>query len=181
MGKLHYTGIMSLDGYIADEQGKFDWAMPDEELHAFVNDLSRPIGTHLYGRRMYEVMSAWETMDDPAPTMTDFAQIWRSADKIVYSTTLTSVSSARTRIEPAFDPKAVQALKDAASDDLTIAGPGLAAHAVRADLVDEYHLFVNPIVVGGGTRYLPDGARIPLELAGQQSFGSGVVYLHYRP
>jgi dihydrofolate reductase len=180
VAKLIYSAIASLDGYVADEDGAFDWSTPDEEVHAFVNDLVRPIGTHLYGRRMYEVMVAWETLDDEAAVMRDFAQIWRAADKVVYSTTLDAASSARTRIERDFDPEAVRELKASAERDISVSGPELAGRALRAGLVDEYHLFVSPIVVGGGNRALPDDVRIELELLGERRFGSGVVHLHYR-
>jgi dihydrofolate reductase len=166
LAKLIYSAIASLDGYVADHNGNFDWAAPDEEVHAFVNDLERSIGSYLYGRRMYETMLAWETMslnDQPA-VMRDFAEIWRAADKIVYSKTLSSVSSARTRLERDFDPDAVGRLKAAAGSDLTVGGPELAAQAIRAGLVDEYHLFLTPVVVGGGNRALPDGVRLQLEL-----------------
>ena len=166
MAKLIYSAIASLDGYVADHNGNFDWAAPDEEVHAFVNDLERSIGSYLYGRRMYETMLAWETMplDDQPALMRDFAEIWRAADKIVYSKTLSSVSSARTRLERDFDPDAVGRLKAAAGSDLTVGGPELAAQAIRAGLVDEYHLFLTPVVVGGGNRALPDGVRLQLEL-----------------
>jgi dihydrofolate reductase len=182
MGKLIYSAITSLDGYLADEQGKFDWAEPDEEVHAFVNELERPVGTYLYGRRMYEVMVPWETLDpaEQPAAMRDFAEIWRAADKVVYSRTLASVASARTRIEPSFDPEAVRQLKASASHDLAVGGAGLAAHAIAAGLVDEWHLFLNPIVVGGGTQALPDGVRIGLELLAERRFGNGTVFLHYR-
>jgi dihydrofolate reductase len=163
--KLLYTAITSLDGYVADDHGRFDWSEPDEEVHAFVNDLERPIGTYLLGRRMYEVLVAWETIDDEAPVIRDFAQIWRSKDKVVYSTTLNDVSSARTRLERTFDPSAVLALKDAADRDISVAGPHLAAEAMRAGLVDEIRLFLNPIVVGGGNAALPDDVRVELEPA----------------
>jgi dihydrofolate reductase len=182
MARLHYAGIMSLDGYVADREGTFDWSAPDEEVHAFVNDLLRPVGTHLYGRRMYDVLVAWETMPtegEPAP-MADFAQIWRAADKIVFSRTLGAASSARTRIERAFDPEAVRRMKAEAERDLSVGGPELAAQAIRAGLVDEWHLFLNPVLVGGGTSYLPDGVRVDLELREQHRFGNGVVYLRYR-
>jgi dihydrofolate reductase len=178
MAKLIYSAIASLDGYVADEDGNFDWAAPDEEVHAFVNDLMRPVGIHLYGRRMYEVLVVWETIDDPSPVIRDFAQTWRAADKIVYSRKLAAPSSARTRIEPAFDPEAVRRMK--AEHDLIVGGPELAAEAIRAGLVDEYHLFVNPIVVGGGKRWIPDGIRVPLELRDERRFGNGVVHLCYR-
>jgi dihydrofolate reductase len=183
VAKLIYSSIGSLDGYTADEQGNFDWAAPDEELHWFVNDLERPIGTYLYGRRMYEVMVAWEHAETFAmerPFLRDFATIWQAADKVVYSTTLDATSSARTRIERDFEPAAVRALKEQSSRDLSIGGPTLAAHAIRAGLVDEWQLFLTPITVGGGTRSLPGGARVELELLGERRFGSGVVYLHYR-
>ena len=176
---LIYSMIASLDGYVADADGKFDWAAPDEEVHAFINDLQRGIGTHLYGRRMYEVLRYWETFAGPSPVGRDFAATWRSADKIVYSTTLRTASSARTRIEPRFDPEAVRALKR--HGDVSIAGPGLAAAAIRAGLVDEYRLLVTPVVVGGGTSVFPDGIRAGLDLVDQRRFASGVVYLRYRP
>jgi dihydrofolate reductase len=182
MAKLVYAAITSLDGYIEDENGRFDWAEPDAEVHAFVNELTRPVGTHLYGRRMYETMVFWETVpltDRPAFVL-DFAEIWRAADKIVYSKTLDRVSSARTRIERDFDPEGVRELKAAAARDITVGGPGLAARAFEAGLVDEVHLFVNPIVVGGGKRALPDKVRLPLDLVDEHRFGSGVVHLHYR-
>ena len=175
--------IASLDGYTVDADGSFDWAAPDQEVHAFVNDLERPVGTYLYGRRMYQTMAVWESPEmlaDPSPVVRDFAQVWQAADKVVYSTTLDSVASARTRIEPAFDPDAVRAMTAAADRDLSIGGPHLAAQALRAGLVDECHLFLHPIAVGGGTRALPDGVRIGLELLDERRFGSGVVHLHYR-
>lgn len=182
MAKLIYSAITSLDGYVADEDGNFDWAEPDEEVHTFVNDLERRVGTHLYGRRLYEVMVAWETMSlvDQPPFMQDFAEIWRAADKIVYSKTLETVSSARTRIERDFDPEAVRQLKAPAGRDLLVGGPDLAAQAIRAGLVDELHLFVAPVVVGGGRQSLPDEVRMKLELLDERRFGSGVVYVHYR-
>jgi dihydrofolate reductase len=183
MAKLIYSAIMSLDGYVADQSGNFDWAAPDEEVHAYVNDLERPIGTHLYGRRMYAVMAAWETMPahpDEPPVIHDYAQIWRAAEKIVYSRTLQAVSSARTRIEPAFDPEVVRQLKAAAGSDLSVGGPGLAAQAIRAGLVDECHLFVTPILVGGGTPALPGNVRLQLDLLDERRFAGGVVHLDYR-
>ena len=179
MAKLIYSAIASLDGYVADEQGEFDWAAPDAEVHAFVNDLVRPVGTHLYGRRMYEVMAAWETIDDPDPAMRDFAQIWRAADKVVYSRTLETPASARTRIVRDFDPEAIRQLKATAPSDLSVGGPELAGQAIEAGLVDEIHLFVTPVVVGGGTHSLPNSVRVNLELLDQRSFGNGVVHLHY--
>jgi dihydrofolate reductase len=181
--KLIYSTIASADCYVADEDGTFDWAAPDEEVHAFVNDLERPVGTYLYGRRMYEVMAVWEnahTLADQRPVMRDFAAIWQAADKIVYSTTLAAVSTARTRIERDFDPEAVRQMKARALSDITVGGPGLAAQAFEAGLVDECHLFLTPVVVGGGTRALPDGVRLSLELLDERRFGNGVVHLHYR-
>ena len=183
MAKLIYSAITSLDGYIADENGNFDWAAPDEEVHTFVNDLERPVGTYLYGRRMYEVMVAWETAHtfaDQRPVMQDFAKIWQAADKVVYSRTLAAVSSARTRIERDFDPEAVRQLKASAGRDITVGGPDLAAQAIRAGLVDEWHLFLTPFVVGGGNQSLPNNVRLKLELLDERRFGSGVVYLRYR-
>jgi dihydrofolate reductase len=166
MAMLIYSAITSLDGYVADEDGNFDWAEPDEEVHTFVNDLERPVGTYLYGRRLYEVMVAWETISlaDEPPFIRDFAEIWRAADKIVYSKTLETVSSARTRIERDFEPEGVRQLKAAAGRDITVGGPDLAAQAFKAGLVDECHLFVAPIVVGGGNQSLPDNVRLKLEL-----------------
>jgi dihydrofolate reductase len=181
VAKLIYSAITSLDGYVADEDGKFDWAEPDEEVHTFVNDLERPIGTYLYGRRMYEVMLAWETMNraDQPPFIQDFAGIWQAADKVVYSKTLETVSSARTRIERDFDLEAVRRLKAAAGRDLTVGGPELAAQAFTAGFVDECHLFVAPILVGGGKQSLPDNVRLKLELLGERRFGNGMVHLRY--
>jgi dihydrofolate reductase len=180
MAKLIYSAIASLDGYVADAHGRWDWSVPDDEVHAFVNDLQRQVGTHLLGRRMYEVLVAWETIDDPDPVIRDFAQLWRSADKVVYSRTLETVASARTRIEREFDPEAVRALKAAADRDLMIGGPELAGEALRARLVDEIQLLLSPVVVGGGQPVLPDGARVDLELLAERRFGNGVVYLDYR-
>ena len=180
MADLIYSAIASLDGYVADEHGKWDWSMPDHEVHAHVNEALRPVGTHLYGRRMYEVLVAWETMDDPDPLMRDFAQIWRAADKIVYSSTLEHVSSARTRIERAFDPEAVRELKRTAGADLSIGGPTLAAHAFAAGLVDVVELYLSPVIVGGGTRALPDGVRLDLQLVDERRFSNGAVHLRYR-
>jgi dihydrofolate reductase len=181
MAKLTYLALTSLDGYVADKDGKFDWGEPDEEVHTFVNDLARPVGTYLYGRRMYEVMIAWETLQaDQPPYISDFAEIWRAADKIVYSRTLKDVSSARTRIEREFEPESVRELKAAAERDLTVAGPELAANAFEAGLVDECQLFVAPIVVGGGKQSLPDDVRLELELLDERRFGNGMVHLRYR-
>ena len=177
---LIYSAITSLDGYVEDERGRFDWAAPDEEVHAFVNELERPIGTYLYGRRMYETMVAWETMDDEHPVMRDYAQVWRAAEKVVYSRTLECVSSARTRLERDFDPDAVRELKASSGTDIAIGGAALAGEAFSAGLVDECHLFLNPMVVGGGKRALPDGVRLELELLDERRFAGGVVYLRYR-
>jgi dihydrofolate reductase len=183
MAKLIYSAITSLDGYVADEDGNFDWAAPDEEVHSFVNDLERPVGTYLYGRRMYEVMVYWETahtLADQPPVVQDFAEIWQAADKLVYSKTLEAVSSARTRIEGDFDPEAIRPLKASALSDITVGGPDLAAQAIKAGLVDEYHLFLTPSVVGSGKQALPTGVRQELELLDEHRFGNGVVHLHYR-
>lgn len=183
MAKLIYSVITSLDGYIEDAQGSFDWAAPDDEVHSFVNDLERPISTYLYGRRLYEVMVFWETAHTNSnlpQVMREYAELWQAADKMVYSKTLDTVSSTRTRIEREFDPEAVWQLKARAGRDISVGGPELAAHAIKAGLVDEYHLFVHPIVVGGGKQSLPDGVRVNLELVDQRRFGSGVVHLHYR-
>jgi dihydrofolate reductase len=183
MAKLIYSAIASLDGYIADEQGRFDWAVPDEEVHAFINDLERPVGTYLYGRRMYETMAGWEMADaraDQPPYMQDFARIWQEAEKIVYSTTLESVSTSRTRIERDFDPEAVRRMKAEADRDFSIGGPDLAAHAIRAALVDEWHLFVAPVAVGGGKRLFPDDVHLTLELLDERRFGNAMIHLRYR-
>ena len=180
MAKLIYTAITSLDGYIEDEHGSFDWSAPDEDVHAFVNDLERRIGTYLYGRRLYETMVYWETApaDSPAVEL-NYARVWRSATKIVYSTTLQETASARTRIERTFDADAVRAMKEAANADLSVGGAELAAHGFRAGLVNEVRLLLNPVVVGGGKRALPDGVRLDLELLDERRFASGVVYLRY--
>jgi dihydrofolate reductase len=183
VAKLIYSAITSLDGYVADEEGNFDWAAPDEEVHSFVNDLERPVGTYLYGRRMYEVMVYWETahtLADQPPIIRNFTEIWQAADKIVYSRTLETVASAKTRIERDFDPETVRRLKASAERDLTVGGPDLAAQAIRAGLVDEFQLLVAPVVVGGGQRALPDEVRLKLQLLDERRFGSGVVYLNYR-
>jgi dihydrofolate reductase len=183
VARLIYAAITSLDGYVADADGNFDWGEPDDEVFAFVNDLERPVGTYLYGRRMYEVMVSWETADtvadQPAPVR-DFTELWLAADKIVFSTTLTKVSSARTTIERAFDAGAVRRMKETASRDLTISGPHLAAQAFKAGLVDQCHLILAPVIVGGGTKALPDGVRMGLELLDERRFGCGMAHLHYR-
>ena len=183
MAKLICSGITSLDGYVADADGNFDWSRPDDEVHTFVNDLERPIGTYLYGRRMYEVMVYWETahaVADQLAVSRDYTSIWQAAEKIVYSTTLKTVSSTRTRIERKFDAEAVRQMKAGAALDISIGGPDLAAQALKAGLVDECHLFVTPIVVGGGKQFLPDNVRVKLELLDVRRFGNGVVHLHYR-
>ena len=183
MAKLIYSAIASLDGYVADADGNFDWAAPDEEVHAFVNDLERNVGTYLYGRRMYETMVFWETaqtLPDQPRVVRDFTLIWQAADKIVYSKTLGTPSIARTRIEREFDPEAIRQMKAAARRDISVGGPDLAAQAIKAGLVDELHLFLMPVLVGGGKPSLPDNVRVQLELLGERRFGSGVVHLHYR-
>jgi dihydrofolate reductase len=182
VGRLVYAPIASLDGYVADEAGRFDWAAPDEEVHAFVNDLVRAAGTHLYGRRTYDVLQVWETFgleDDAPPVVRDFGAVWRAADKVVFSTTLASAPTGRTRVERAFDAEEVSRLTRSAVRDVTIGGPHLAAQAIRAGLVDDYHLLLAPVLVGGGTPALPDGVRVDLELVAQQRFASGFVHLHY--
>jgi dihydrofolate reductase len=173
---LVYSALASLDGYVADTDGQFQWAAPDREVHAFVNDLERDVDTMLLGRRMYEVLAVWETLDEPEPEMRDYAEIWRAADKVVYSRTLQDVSTARTRIEREFDPEAVRRMEG----KLSIGGPELAGHAIRAGLVDEFQLFLSPVLVGGGTAALPDGVRRDLELVEERRFGNGFVFLRYR-
>ena len=182
MPKLIYQAIASLDGYVEDKEGNFDWAAPDDEVHAFVNDLERPIGTYLYGRRMYETMVFWETVSaGTEPTVgRDYAEIWRAAEKIVYSRNLETVSSARTRIERDFDPDSVRRLKETSNTDITIGGAELAGQALALGLVDECHLFLGPIVVGGGKQALPDDLRAQLELLEERRFANGVIYLRYR-
>jgi dihydrofolate reductase len=182
MAKLTYLAITSLDGYVADSEGRWDWSIPDEEVHGVVNDVARTVGTQLLGRRMYEVLVAWETMETEGepPAIEDFARIWRGSDKVVYSRTLASPSSARTRIEREFDPEAVRQMKASADRDLSIAGPELAAQAIRSGLVDELQLFMSPVVVGGGTPALPDGVRWDLDLVDERRFVNGAVQLHYR-
>ena len=183
MAKLIYSAITSLDGYVADKDGNFDWAAPSEEVHAFVNQLERSVGTYLYGRRMYETMVYWETAHsrpESSPVELDYAEIWQAADKIIYSRTMTDVSSARTRIEREFDPDSVRRLKESAGRDLSVGGAELAAQAIKDGVVEEYHLFVNPVVVGGGTSTLPNNVRLDLELLDEHRFSSGVVHLHYR-
>ena len=181
MAKLTYSAIASLDGYIEDADGNFDWAEPDEEVHAFCNGLERSIGTYLFGRRMYEVMRAWEDLDTPdqPPLAREFAKGWLSSDKVVYSTTLDTVTTARTRLERSFDPDAVRAMKATATRDISISGPNLAAAAFKAGLIDEVHHFFTPIIVGGGKRALPDGVRMKFELLEERPFGGGTVYVRY--
>jgi dihydrofolate reductase len=182
MAALTYLTITSLDGYVADEDGSFDWGAPDEEVHGFINDLMRSVGTHLYGRRMYEVMAVWETMEltGEPPSIREFAAIWRAATKVVYSTTLDDIPTAHTHIERAFDPDGLRRMKASAERDLSIGGPEIAAQALAAGLVDECHLFLAPVVVGGGTRALPDGVRLSLELLDERRFANDMVYLRYR-
>ena len=183
MSRLIYAAITSLDGFVADEHGNFDWAAPDEEVHMFVNDLERKVGTYLYGRLMYETMVYWETaheIPDQPPGVLDYATIWRSTDKVVYSKTLTATASARTRIERDFDPEAVRAMKAGATRDITVGGPHLAAAALKAGLVDELQVFLTPMVVGGGNHYLPEGFRQNLKRVEEHSFRGGVIFLRYR-
>jgi dihydrofolate reductase len=183
VARLIYATIASLDGYVADADGNFDWAAPDEEVHRFVNDLERPIGTYLYGRRMYEVMVYWESADllaDQSAVVREFAALWQAAEKIVYSRTLAVVSSAGTTIEGDFDAEAVRRLKAGAHHDISVGGPHLAAQAIAAGLVDEYHLIIAPVIVGGGIRSLPAGVLVGLELVDERRFASGMVHLHYR-
>jgi len=183
LAKLIYSAITSVDGYVSDSRGNFDWAAPDEEVHRFVNAQERPIGTYLYGRRMYETMVFWETaMDAPDQPafVREYAEIWQAADKVVYSSTLQAVASARTRIERSFDPQAIRKLKATSARDISIGGPHLAAEAIRSGLVDEYRQLMVPVIVGGGNRWLPDGVRVDLELVDERRFDGGVVASRYR-
>src|SRR3954471_8912209 len=183
MAKLIYSAITSLDGYVADDNGNFDWAEPDEEVHSYVNDLERRVGTYLYGRHMYEVMADWETTltrTDQPRVVQDFAEIWHAADKIVYSKTLETVSTARTRIERDFGPEALRQFKGSQERDISVGGPALAAQAIKAGLVDEFHLFITPVVIGGGKQSLPRNVRAELELLDEHRFGNGTMHLHYR-
>jgi dihydrofolate reductase len=180
VARLIYTSLASLDGYIADANGNFDWAEPDDEVHAFVNDIDRSVGTYLLGRRMYEVLALWDTIQDEHPVIADFAEIWRSTNKVVYSSTLESVSTARTRLERTFDPDAVAGMKASADRDISIGGPTLAARAIAAGLVDEWNLFLSPVVVGGGTSAFPAGSSVELTLEEERRFSNGTVYLRYR-
>ncbi|MDZ4169499.1 MAG: dihydrofolate reductase family protein [Coriobacteriia bacterium] len=183
MGRLVYSMMQSLDGYVSDTTGKFDWAEPDEAVHRFANELQRTIGTNLLGRRMHEMMSAWETLgtrDDEPDYIREFGELWRASDKIVYSSSLDSVDTARTRIERKFEPHVVQRMKDELADDISVSGPTLAATAIAAGLVDEYQLFVVPVVVGGGQRCMPDGVRLDLRLVDQRRFDNGTLYVSYQ-
>ena len=182
MADLIYVALASLDGYIEDEEGKFDWAEPDEEVHSFANELERGVGTHLYGRRLYETMAVWETLplDGQPGYIRDFAELWRNSDNIVYSRTLEVPSTPRTRIERDFDADAVRQRKEGAERDLAVGGAELAGQALRAGLVDELHLLLAPVLVGGGKRALPDDVHLPLALVGERRFDSGFVHLHYR-
>jgi dihydrofolate reductase len=183
MAKLIYIANTSVDGYTEDKDGKFDWTDPSEEYFRFINDLVRTTHTHLYGRRMYETMMVWET--DPnlaaeSPLMRDFAEVWQVADKIVYSRTLETISTRKTQLEQTFDPEAIRQLKATGEHDILIGGPELTAHAFRAGLIDECHLFIIPILVGGGKSALPDNVQLELELLAERRFGNGTVYLRYR-
>jgi dihydrofolate reductase len=182
MAKLVYSAIASLDGYVADEDGNFGWCAPDEEVHSFVNELERPIGTYLYGRRIYEVMTVWEVpaMSEGQGASQDFAEIWLAAEKVVYSRTLERADTARTRIEREFDPAAIARMKDSADSDISLGGAELAGQALAAGLVDECHLFLSPVLVGGGKAALPAGVRLDLELIDEHRFSGGVVHLHHR-
>ncbi len=183
MAKLIFAAITSLDGYVADADGNFDWSMPSEEVHRFVNNLEAGIGTYLYGRRMYEVMRYWETAstgNGEQSAEQEFAKLWQRADKIIYSRSLDRVSTARTRLEREFDAEAIRQMKADVTRDIAVSGPTLAAEALRHGLVDECHLFLSPIVVGGGTPALPDNVWLRLQLLDERRFDNGVVYLHYR-
>lgn len=183
MARLIYSMLSSLDGYIEDTDGNFDWAAPDEEVHGFINDLERTAGTHLYGRRMYEILTAWETDPDLAadsPITRDFAEIWQSAHKIVYSRTLQAVSTRKTQLVRDFDPEAVRQLKAIAEQDILIGGPELAGYAFQAGLIDEYQLFLVPIVLGGGKPALPENVRLEFDLLEERRFGNGMVFLRYQ-
>jgi dihydrofolate reductase len=182
MAKLIFAAIMSLDGYYADTSDNFDWAVPDEVVHTFINELERPIGTYLYGRRLYQVMVGWETIRTPSdlpPYILDYAKIWQAADKIVFSKTLKTVSSSNTRIEHDFDPEMVRKMKETSRRDLSVGGSNIAAQAIKAGLVDEYHFFVTPIMIGGGKRFFPNDVQLKLNLLDECRFGNGMVHLHY--
>jgi len=188
MGKLIYLISTSLDGYVADKNGKFDWSMPSEESHAFVNDTLRNVGTILMGRNLYETMKVWDEiptegtggpMDGPSPAMNDYAKIWKAAKKIVYSTTLSEVTTADTTLERSFDPSAIQKLVAESDKDFDIGGPHLAAQAIKAGIVDEYHQIIVPIIIGGGNYWLPKDVKIQLKLADLRKFENGFVHLQY--
>jgi dihydrofolate reductase len=183
MAKLIYSMITSLDGYAEAAEGDLGMGAEDEEVHTFIGDIFRPVRTFLYGRRMYETMVFWETAHtepDVPPHILQYARDWQAADKIVYSTTLKSVSSEKTRIERTFDPDAVRTLKEESDHDMSVDGPTLAAQAIAAGLVDEYHLFITTSVVGGGKRFFPDGVRLDLELVEERTFGTGLIYARYQ-
>lgn len=182
MGTLVYAANISLDGFLEDETGAFDWSVPDEDVHAFWNEHERHIGTSLYGRRMYETMRVWERDDwltDEPPVVREYAEIWRDADKVVYSSSLAEVTTARTRIERRFEPEAVRRLKETSDADLSIGGASIAAEAFRHGLVDECVLLMYPVLVGGGKPALPRGKRLDLELVDQRRFDNGVVHVRY--
>ena len=183
MARLLYMAITSLDGYVADEAGTYDWAMPDDEVFGFINDFERPLGTYLYGRRLYQEMTGWETRDDDpglSPLVLDFARIWQAADKVVYSRSLENVSTARTRLEREFDPGSVREMKARSERDITVGGAELAAQAIGTGLVDEIQLIISPVMVGGGKKALPSAVRLRLDLLDEYRFGNGVVHLRYR-
>jgi dihydrofolate reductase len=182
MGKLIYFITTSLDGYVADENGNFDWAMPSEEVHAFVDDIIRNVGTFLFGRNMYEIMKAWDTLptDGDSEAMNDFAKLWRASNKVVYSTSLNDVSMANATLERSFDPSSVQKLVAESDKDFGIGGPHLAAEAIRAGIIDEYHQIIAPVLVGSGNPWLPKGVKTKLELVDTRRFENGFVHLHYR-
>jgi dihydrofolate reductase len=183
MAKLIYSAITSLDGYVADEDGKFDWSVPDAEVMAFLNEIERPLGTYLYGRKMYEVMAGWETAhlrENQMPASEDFTQLWQAASKVVYSRTLEKVTTSKTRLEREFDPDAVRKMKEESDKDMSVGGSELAGHALKCGVVDEVHLYLSPILVGGGKPSLPKDLRLPLELVEQRRFGNGVIYVRYR-
>ncbi|MCC9146165.1 MULTISPECIES: dihydrofolate reductase family protein [unclassified Arthrobacter] len=182
MGRLIYTSITSLDGYVADEAGSFDWSMPDEEVHSFVNGLDRSIGTYLLGRQLYEVMTYWDSVpaEGEPPAILEYAGIWQAADKVVFSRSLSEVTAPRTRLEREFAPAAVRALVEASDGDVSVGGANLAGQALKAGLVDELQQLLSPVVIGGGKRFLPDGLRLDLELLEERRFGNGVVFLRYR-
>ncbi len=189
MGKLIYLITTSLDGFVADQDGNFDWAVPSEEVHAFVNDIVRNVGTSLLGRKMYDIMKVWDTiptegtneaMDGPSEAMNDYAKIWRAAKKIVYSTSLSDVAIANATIARSFDPNAIRKLVAESDKDFDIGGPHLAAEAIRAGIVDEYHQFIVPIIIGSGNDWLPKDVKSELKLVDVRKFENGFVHLQYR-